>query len=247
MEKLSVVIITLNEEKNIERCLLSVSWADEIVVVDSGSTDRTVEICRNLGGRVIKTAWQGFGPTKRFAVQQARYDWILSIDADEQVTPALRAKIQTLLQNPDPQIAYRIKRFPYYLGHRIRYCGWQNDYPLRLFNRHFGNFNTKPVHEGVEFNGSVRYLQEGLNHFTYPTLSDHIRKMNRYSELSLQDRPQGKKVGVLGAIGRGWFKFFKMYVLNGGFLDGSMGFVLCVNSAFGVYLKYLKQWERQRS
>ncbi len=245
MENLSAVIITLNEEKNIGRCLRSLDWVNEIVVVDSGSTDRTVSICRSFGARVVETKWKGFGPTKRFAVEQASYDWIFSVDADEEVTAALRAKIRALLQNPNPQIAYRIKRFPYYLGQRIRYCGWQKDYPLRLFNRRFGNFNLKAVHEGVEFKGTVRYLQEGLNHFTYPTLSDHIRKINRYSELSLQEMPDEKKGSVLGAVWRGWFKFFKMYFLKGGFLDGPTGFVLCLNSAFGVYLKYLKLWERQ--
>ncbi len=246
MEKLSAVIITLNEEDNIERCLRSLDWVDEIVVVDSGSTDRTVELCKAHGARVIKTEWQGFGPTKHLAVEQATHDWILSIDADEQVTPELREKIKSLLQAPDPQIAYRIKRHPFYLGKHIRYCGWQKDFPLRLFNRRFGNFNYKSVHESVRFQGKVLYLQEGLNHYTYPTIASHIVKLNRYTDLSLNEMPKGKRISVLGAIGRALFRFIRMYVLRFGFLDGGTGLVLCINSSIGVFFKYIKQWERSR-
>ncbi len=251
MEKLSAVIITLNEEANIERCLKSLDWVDEILVVDSGSTDRTVEICEKYGTRVLKTEWLGFGRTKHFAVSQARNDWIFSIDADEEVTPRLRDAIRKLLSNPEPRVAYRIKRIPYYLGRRIRFSGWQNDYPLRLFNRQYGNFNFKDVHEAVQFNGSVRRLDAPLNHFTYPSVSSHIQKMDRYTTLSVQETVQKhRRITVPGAVLRACFRFFKMYVLKCGFLDGRVGFILCFNSAFGIYLKYIKVWEhnyRQKS
>ena len=244
MEKLSAVIITLNEEDNIERCLRSLDWVDEIVVVDSGSTDRTVELCKAHGARVIETEWQGFGPTKHFAVEQATYDWILSIDADEQVTPELQEKIKSLLQMPDPRTAFRIKRRSFYLGRPIRYCGWQKDFPLRLFNRKFGNFNDKSVHESVVFDGRVEYIREALNHFTYPTVSSHILKMDRYTNLSAQEQTGGATIA--SALFKAGFKFFKMYVLKLGILDGKTGFLLCFNSSFGIYLKYIKRWEKKR-
>ena len=246
MEKLSATIITLNEEKNIERCLRSLKWVDEIVVIDSGSTDRTVEICQLFGARVIQTEWLGFGRTKHFAVEQATNDWIFSIDADEQVTSVLRKKIQSVLQKSDPHIAYRIKRQPYYLGKPVKYCGWQKDYPLRLFNRRFGNFNQKAVHESVQFQGKVRYIQETLNHFTYPTISSHIQKLDRYTTLSLDEMKRTKRITILGAVGRAIFRFIKMYFLKLGILDGGIGFVLCANSAIGIFFKYIKQWERNR-
>ena len=244
MEKLSAVIITLNEEDNIERCLRSLDWVDEIVVVDSGSTDRTVELCKAHGARVIKTEWQGFGPTKHFAVEQATYDWILSIDADEQVTPELQEKIKSLLQKPDPRTAFRIKRRSFYLGRPIRYSGWQKDFPLRLFNRKFGNFNDKSVHESVVFDGRVEYIGEVLNHYTYPTISSHILKMDRYTNLSAQEQTGGATIA--SALFKAGFKFFKMYLLKLGILDGKTGFLLCFNSSFGIYLKYIKRWEKKR-
>ncbi len=243
MEKLSAVIITLNEADNIERCLRSLDWADEILVVDSGSEDDTLKICTQYGVRIVQTNWLGFGRTKQFAVGQATHDWILSVDADEEVTPALRKRIRRILQNPNAQTAYRIKRQSFYLGKAIKHSGWQNDFPLRLFNRHYGNFNEKSVHESVQFNGRVERLYERLNHYTYPTVSSHIRKMNRYTTLSAKESP--KEATILGSLLSAVFKFIKMYVLKAGFLDGRVGFVLCFNSAFGIYLKYIKLWEKR--
>ncbi|APF18572.1 glycosyl transferase family 2 [Caldithrix abyssi DSM 13497] len=243
MEKLSAVIITFNEERNIGRCLKSLDWVDEIVVVDSGSSDRTVEICETHGAKVVKSEWLGFGKTKHFAVEQAANNWILSIDADEEVTPQLKQKIQSILKNPDATVAYRIKRQAFYLGRPVKHAGWQKDYPLRLFNRQNGNFNDREVHESVEFNGQVQYIQEPLLHYTYPTISSHIQKMDRYTNLTVGEHAQ--KATILGSVARAFFKFLKMYFLKGGFLDGRIGFVLCFNSAFGIYLKYIKLWEKR--
>ena len=163
--KLSVTIITLNEEKNIERCLRSVQWADEIIVTDSGSTDRTVEICRKYTDKVLQIEWLGFGKTKKFAVDAATNDWIFSIDADEQVTDELKNKIQQIMKKPSAQ-AYRIKRKSLYLGKIINHCGWGRDYPLRLFDRKAGNFNDKLVHETVEITGKILKINEPLLHYT---------------------------------------------------------------------------------
>ena len=243
---ISVTIITKNEQKNIERCLKSVRWANEIIVVDNHSTDKTREICRKYDCKIVETDWQGFGPTKRLAVDAASNDWIFSIDSDEQVSEQLKDRILNILKNPSLN-GYRIKRISYYLGRQIRYCGWDRDYKLRLFNRKFGNFNEKLVHESVSIDGEVGRIAEPMFHYTYPTIQSHIEKMDRYTELGVEQLiKKGKSSSILMAILRGIAKFIKMYLLQRGFLDGKIGFVLCYNSAFGVYLKYLKLWEKNR-
>lgn len=244
---LSVTIITQNEVDNIGRCLESVIWADEIVVVDSGSTDGTLEICERYKCKIIKTEWRGFGPTKHLAVEHASNDWIFSIDSDEEVTPQLRQEIEALFSSEPKQNAYRVKRSSFYLGKQIKYSGWDRDLPLRIFNKKHGQFNLKQVHESVEIDGERGLLRGPLLHYTYPTVSSHIAKMNRYSDLSAEEAlARGKTSSVAGAIFRGFAKFFKMYVIKRGFLDGTTGFILAKNSAFGVYLKYLKIWQHTR-
>lgn len=244
--KLSVVMITKNEEANIQACLESVRWADEIVVRDSGSTDRTVELCRKFGCKVIQGKWEGFGLSKRVAVEAARHSWILSLDADERVTEPLALKIQQILENPKYH-GYRIQRHSYYLGHRIRFSGWQFDRPLRLFDKRFGNFNEKVVHESVQLQGPVGFIKEPLLHYPYPDLSSHMAKMSRYAFLA-SELPSPHRCRFLGCVFfHGIHKFLKMYFFQWGFLDGWPGLVLAVNSAFGVYLKYLNRWVEAKS
>ncbi|MBN1426214.1 glycosyltransferase family 2 protein [Candidatus Fermentibacteria bacterium] len=245
---LSVVLITRDEEANIARCLESVRWAHEVVVVDSGSTDHTVEICQSLSCRVIQTAWKGFGLTKRYAVEQASHDWILSVDADEVVTPELTHAIRFLLDGEPQAAAYRIRRRSCYLGTPIRFSGWQHDRPIRLFDRRRGTFNDRSLHESVVVDGPVETVRSGdLLHYPYPTVSSHLAKMERYSALGAQRLfTQGQSASIPEAVARGTAKFIKMFFLRGGFLDGKVGFVLAENSAFGVYLKYLKLWELSR-
>lgn len=243
---LSAVIITKNEEHNIERCLTSLQWADEIVVVDSGSTDKTLDICRRFNCTVVETQWLGFGPTKRKAVECASNDWILSIDADEEVTEVLRNTIASILQNPEYK-GYRIKRNSFYLGKMIRYSGWGRDYPLRLFNRLSGNFDDSIIHEKVHIDGQVGRIEDPILHHPYTDLSEHIHKMNRYTDLGAdQLKHRNRRSTPFGAVVRGMLKFIKMFILQRGFLDGRTGFLLALNSAFGVYLKYLKRWEKSR-
>ena len=245
-QPISVTIITLNEEQNIERCLRSVNWADEIVVVDTGSTDRTVEICRKFKCRVLETEWLGYGKTKRFAVEQAAHDWIFSIDADEEATVQLREEIDKILENPDAA-GYRIKRNSFYLGKIIRHAGWDKDYPLRLFNRKHGNFNDKVLHESVQLSGTVKRIEAPILHYTYPTIHSHVERMNKYSELGAEAAlSKGKSATLAGAVARGMIKFLKMYFLQAGFLDGRIGFLLAFNSGYGVFLKYCKLWEKTR-
>ena len=239
--KISATIITQNEELNIERCLTSLSWVDEIVIVDSYSTDKTIEICKRFKCKIIQTDWKGFGNTKRFAVDNASNDWILSIDADELVTEELKNRIENILIDPKYQ-AYNIKRISYYLNRRVNHCGWDRDYPLRLFDRNYGNFNDKEVHESVVIKGNKTKLEEAILHYTYPNISSHINKINRYTDLSSIEMEGKRSYGILTSLLLGINKFLKMYFLQKGFLDGRIGFILSINSAFGVYLKYLKTW-----
>jgi len=246
MHNISVTIITKNEEHNIERCLKSVQWADEIVVVDSGSTDKTLAICRQYPCKILESEWLGFGRTKKFAVNAATNDWIFSIDADEEVTTSLKEKILAIMNKPQHH-GYRIKRQSFYLHKLIRYSGWQRDYQLRLFDRRQGNFNEKTIHESVTVSGSVGKIDEPLLHYTYPTIQAHVQRMNLYSELgAARLQEQGRSSSIAMAVMHGLAKFLKMYFLYKGFMDGRIGFVLAYNSAYGVFLKYLKLWERKR-
>ncbi len=243
---LSVTVITKNEEANIRRCLESVRWADEIVVADSGSTDRTLEICRGYDCRILQTEWMGYGPTKQRATEAASHDWILSVDADEEATEELREAIHGALQSPAYD-AYRVRRRSFYLGRPIRHCGWSRDYPVRLFHRTRCRWNDRPVHESIVVSGRTGTIRSPLLHHTYPTLSSHVERMNRYAELGAgQLHAHGCSSSIAGAVVRGVARFLRMYVLQAGFLDGRLGFVLCRNSAFGVYLKYLKLWEKTK-
>ena len=246
----SVVIISKNEENNIKRCLESVKWADEIVILDTGSIDNTLSICKEYGCSVYKLdRWEGFGKAKHQAVNNAKYDWIFSIDCDEEVSEELKQKIFSILdthqlEKEEKIKAYRIKRESYYMGKLVRFSGWQRDFPLRLFNKRYGNFNHKIVHEHVETSSEIEFIYEKLYHYTYPMIKTHISKTVYYSELAaLQAFNKKKKSGITKAILRGLVTFIKMYIINFGFLDGKVGLILAINSAFGTYLRYLYLWE----
>ena len=244
MERLSVVIIARNEERNMERCLKSVLWADEIVVADSGSTDGTVAICERHGCRVQKTPWLGFSRTRQFAVAQASHDWILSIDADEEASDELRAEIQSLLKNAPPFRGYRIPVRSFFLGRLIRHSGWNKESHVRLFHKKYSVYTDRPLHEGVRVEGEKGILKGILRHYPYPTLDVYIRKMNQYSELGAESlRMKGKTSSPSNALLHGITKFGKMYFIQRGFLDGLEGFVLAFISAVSVTFKYLKAWK----
>ena len=242
---ISAVIICKNEENNIARCLESIKWADEIVIVDTGSTDRTLEICSNYGCSIfILDKWEGFGKAKNYAVNKAKYDWIFSIDADEEVSESLKNKILLKINEPEQNKAFKIKRVSYFMGKMIRYSGWQRDYPLRLFNRKNGNFNLKIVHEGVRVDCEIEKIDDILHHHTYPEIKTHISKMIHYTELGAkQDFEKKKKSSITKAVFKGLLRFFKMYIINLGFLDGKAGLVLALNTIFYVYLKNIYIWE----
>lgn len=247
MTNISATIITLNEEHNIGDCLASLGFVDEIVVVDSGSCDKTEEICRaNPKVRFIPHTWEGYGRQKNFAAEQAVNDWILNIDADERVTPELCASI--FHAGVHEATAFRMARENYFGSRWIRYCGWYPNYSTRLYNRHSGRFIEKSVHESLQYQGSVGTLTGNLKHFTYTGITDYLERMNRYSSLAAEEvLKAGKKPGIAALIFKPIFTFFKMYVVKMGFLEGIHGFQLSVLYSVYTFAKYAKAREMLQS
>lgn len=239
--RLSVAIITLNEERNLAECLASVAFADEIVVVDGGSRDRSCEIARAAGARVIESPdWQGFGIQKNRAIDACSGGWVLSIDADERVPPKLRDEIQTVLSNSAFDV-YEIPRSSYYCGRFMRHSGWWPDYVRRLFRRGTARFSPAPVHESLQTDRSVGRLRTPLEHWSFRTAEEVLDKVNRYSSLSAPVVLQrGHRPTIMTAILHGVSAFIRTYFLRRGFLDGSHGFMLAVSNAEGSYYRYIK-------
>ena len=238
---LSVVLITHNEEANIAACLQSVAFADELVVVDSGSTDATVAIARELGARVVGTPdWPGFGPQKNRALALARCDWVLSIDADERVTPALAAQIQAAMREGRAE-AFELPRLTQFCGQWIHHCGWTPDHVLRLFRRGTAHFSEDLVHERVVTNsaGTPARLRSPLLHYSYPSPSHYWRKLEHYSQAwAAQRHAQGRSASMSRAVLSGVVAFVRSYFLRLGFLDGAMGFAVCTMQAQAAFGKY---------
>jgi glycosyltransferase involved in cell wall biosynthesis len=241
---LSAIVITRDEEANIAECLASVSFAREVVVVDSGSRDRTVELARATGARVVERPdWPGFGPQKNRALALATQPWVLAIDADERVTPKLRDEIVAAVQRADGADAYSMPRLSSYCGQFIAHSGWYPDRVVRLFRRGTARFSDDAVHERLLTGGTPGRLRGDLLHSTYPDLETMLEKMNRYSTASATMlHAAGKRSSLGGAVARGLWAFFRTYVLRAGWLDGRMGFVLAVSVAEGTFYKYLKLW-----
>jgi glycosyltransferase involved in cell wall biosynthesis len=247
---LSVIVITRNEEANIAQCLASVSFAREIVVVDSGSADRTVDLAQAAGAKVtIAPDWHGFGAQKNRALAQATQPWVLSIDADERVTPALREEILAAIAQADARFAgWDMPRRSSICGRYMAHSGWYPDRVTRLFRRERGRFSDDAVHERVIVDGAVGHLRADLLHTTYPDIETMLRKLDRYSSdaaRAMHDR--GVRGSFAGALARGLWAFVRTYVLRRGFLDGRMGFVVAMSVAETTYYKYLKLWLLARS
>ena len=243
MNSISAIVITKNEEANIRECLESLRWVDEIVVVDSGSSDRTVEICREFTDRVFVHDWPGFGPQKNRALGYATASWVLAIDADERVSPDLQAEIRAVLQAPEHP-AYELPRLSWYCGRFIRHSGWRPDHVLRLFERGKGRFSDDLVHEQVLVAGPVGRLGHDLIHYSFRNLEQVLRVVNRYSSLGAEQKfRSGQRSGLGRALGHGLWEFFSTYLLKGGFLDGRQGLMLAISNAEGSYYKYLKLME----
>ena len=222
-------------------CLESVAWADEIVVLDSGSTDATVEIARALGARVQVTDWPGFGLQKNRAIERCTCDWILSLDADERVTPRLHAELERAIASPAGHSAFRMPRLSSYCGRTMRHGGWWPDHVVRLFRRGRARFSDDPVHEKLIVDGSIGTLTPPLTHEAFVDLDEVLDKLNRYSSAGAQRLlERGEHGSLRRAIGHGFWTFARTYVLRGGFLDGREGFMLAVSNAEGAYYRYLK-------
>ena len=244
--RLSVVVITLNEEDRIRDCLASVAWADEIVVVDAGSEDKTVTLAREFTDHVVIRPWEGFAAQKNFAVARATGKWILSLDADEQVEPALRDEILAAIAAPDACAGYRLARRNIMWGRWIRHGRLYPDWQLRLFRRDRGRFVERAVHESVTVDGPVGRLVTPLLHHSYRGVSDFLRRADRYSTLAADEwaragRPFRPAQLLLAPLGR----FLSMYVLHRGFLDGSRGFLLAGLYAYYVFVRSAKIWEKR--
>lgn len=246
MPTLSVTVITKNEAANIRQCLESVSWADEIIVVDGGSTDGTANICREYTDKVFHQDWLGFGPQKNRALDHATGEWILSLDADERVTPQLRKEIERAMAQ-DRFDAYVMPRLSQYCGRFMRHGGWWPDHVLRLFKRGKARFSDVRVHEQVETSGAVGTLASPLLHHSFSNFEQVLHKVNQYSTEGAQMlAARGKQASLFQAVLHGLWAFCRTYVLRRGFLDGRHGFLLAVSNAEGTYYRYVKLWYLQQ-
>jgi glycosyltransferase involved in cell wall biosynthesis len=245
--KVSVTIITKDEEADLGAAIASVTWADDILVVDSRSSDRTVEIARAAKARVIIRDWPGYIEQKNFAASQAAHDWILSIDADERVTPELADEIQRTLHNP-VHAAYQLPRLTWHLGRWIRATDWYPDYQTRLYDRQRARWTGKYVHEAVTVNGSIGRLTADLQHFAYRDIADHLETIDRYTTYAArQMQESGRHASLRHLAFHGPLAFLRNYVARGGFRLGAVGLIVSMMNAYYVFLKYAKLWQLQSS
>ena len=246
--RLSVVVITYNEEDRLRRCLESVAWADEIVVVDSGSGDKTVDVARAFTDHVVLRPWSGFAPQKNFGVERATGDWILSLDADEEVSPELRRSIEAVLDTGGPADGFRAARQNIFWGRWVRHGRLYPDWQVRLFRRDRGRFVERDVHESVEVSGAVATLAGDLVHRSYRDVADFLTRTNRYTSLAADEWVRsGRPFGAADLVARPIGRFFSMYVAHGGVRDGWRGFLLAVLYAYYVFIRSVKVWERRQA
>jgi glycosyltransferase involved in cell wall biosynthesis len=240
-QKLSVIIIMKNEASNLRRCLESVIWADEIIVVDSGSTDGSLEIARQFTPLVYEMDWAGYGKQKNRALEKATNPWVLSLDADEVIPPQLATEITQILANGPAADGYAIQRLSLFCGKWIRYGDWHSDWVVRLWRRQRGKFEDKMVHEKLIVEGQIKKMNHPIHHYTYPNLHTALQKMNTYSTIWAQQAfSQGKRTSLWQAILHAKWGFFRGYIFRRGFQDGWQGFVLAVTNAIGTFYKYVK-------
>jgi len=239
--KISATIITYNEERNIARAIESLRCSDEILVVDSGSTDRTIEIAGKLGARIVEHPFKGYAEQKNYAAEQAENDWILAIDADESLSEGLEGEILHVKKNGPEYDAYTVPRLAQYLGRWILHSGWHPDRKVRLYDRRRARWAGDFVHESVQVDGRVGHLRSNLLHFTCDSLSEHLRTMDRYTTLAAEQLvSQGGKIGWSKLLLDPPWTFFKTYVVDRGFLDGAEGLAIAHMAALYNFLKYAK-------
>jgi len=241
IHRLSVIIITLNVESHIKACLESVRFADEIIVLDSGSTDATVAICKCYTALVYETDWPGFGVQKNRALAKATGDWVLSLDADEIVSPELATQIKMVIAQSQAMDGYKMRRLTSFCGRYIKHGDWSRDYCLRLFKNKHAKFTDVPIHEHIVVNGKVGHISGLLYHNSYDSLAVAITKMNTYSTIKAEMRHNnGKRFSLLHALLSAMWRFMRSYVLRLGFLDGLPGLLCALMSAEGSFYGYIK-------
>jgi glycosyltransferase involved in cell wall biosynthesis len=244
--KLSVTVITKNEAADIGAALSSVTWADEIVVVDSHSSDRTVEIARQYTSRIVVRDWPGYVGQKNHAAAIASHDWILSLDADERVTPELAREIQSRLAGDLREAAFRMPRVTWHLGRWVRTTDWYPDYQVRLYDRRAAEWTGRYVHEAVTVRGATGELRGELQHYAYRDIADHLETIDRYTSYAAQQmHEQGRRAGVAQIAGHPPLAFLRNYIVHGGIRDGVPGFIISALNAYYVLLKFAKLWELQ--
>ena len=241
MEKITAIIPTFNEQHNIGAAIDSVSWADEIIVVDSFSTDETVKIAKEKGVRILQREYGNSASQKNWTIPQAKFNWIFLLDADERVTENLKLEIKTLLQSSLNDDAYWVKRDNFFMKKKIRFSGWQGDKVIRLFKRDQCRYEEKHVHAEIICNGNVGVLKNRLAHFTFKDISHYLEKWDRYSSWSAQDHyKKGQKPNLFHFVFKPAFRFFRDFILRLGFLDGVTGLIVCSLSSMGIFMRYVK-------
>ena len=246
MPRLSAIVTTLNEEAVIGECLASLAFADELLVVDSFSTDATVEIARSCGARVLQHEYLSPAAQKNWAVPQAAHEWVLAVDADEVITPGLAAEISRAIADRGERDGYQVRRRNFFLGHEIRYSGWQNDWVLRLFRRDRGRYLERQVHERLVVEGPVGRLKGRVIHNSYRSLDDYWRKLRRYAEWNATEALRGgARVSPARLFLHPPLRFLKAYLLQGGLLDGVPGLVVCLLTAVYAAAKDVQIWSEQ--
>jgi glycosyltransferase involved in cell wall biosynthesis len=245
--KLTVTVITHNEAPHIVDALESVAWADEVIIVDSGSTDETVARARPYASRIEVRPWAGYGLQKNYAASLASNDWILSIDADERVTPLLAGEIKALLANGLPADGYAISRVSHYLGRWIRSTDWYPDFHVRLYNRNAARWSEHAVHESIHCPGTVLRLRGELLHYPYRDVSEHLSKIDRYTTLVAEQWvAEGRRSSAWQAVVYPRLAFLRNFVLRRGFMDGHTGLIVSLLNSYYVFLKYAKLFEMQQ-
>ena len=245
MSPLSVVIIACNEEKNIRDCLESVKWADEIVLIDSGSKDKTLDITKEYTDKIFFKEWEGFSKQRVFSLEKVSYDWVLCIDADERVSPELKDEILELRKSGFRYSGYFIPRRNYFLGKHITSCFWYPDYQLRLFDKKNTKVSERKVHEGFLVEGNKANLKNDLIHLTHQTLSETLTKINHYSTLEAEERFMNKKIGALDILFHPIAAFLNHFISRKGYKDGIYGMLVSIIHAMTNLMTYMKMWELQ--
>ena len=241
--KITAIIPTLNEQIHIADAIDSVSFADEVIVIDSFSTDSTIEIARTKNVRILQREFDDFSSQKNFAIVQANHDWIYVLDADERVTSKLRDEILERVKHPGDFVGFFVYRTFYFIGRKLNYSGWQRDKVIRLFRKEKCKYDGKLVHETINADGEVGYFKNKLEHYSYQSFDHYISKLNQYASLKAKALfKKGKKVTIFHILIKPPYRFISHYILRLGFLDGFPGFIISVTQAYGVLSRYIKLW-----